>query len=481
MIKKWLGKLSVVMLLLFGLVMFFYPMLINSSNMFGDLGDTRFVTYVLEHFYKWITHQGLHTSFWNMPMFYPYENTLAFSDVMLGGIPLYVPFRMLGVSPLGAMQACGMLAQTLNFVAFYFLMRKTFKFEYWISGAAAFLFAFGLPRHIQMCHVQLLFQFFMIFAILAFSKINAKNSNLKNHLLFLTTSLMFALQIYTSFYYGWFMIFGGTLALLIGLCFKNSRTAIIEFVKNFKKEILLYAVVTFVLLLPLGYHYLLVGGKFGWCNDFMLKPFSFLTSQSLFDSKLWNFQFKYNMEAWTGIGFLSTVLIFIGMWKSRCRWQLLLFTLFVVLFFFNIPMNRFIHYNFPGGTAIRAGGRCIFLLLPVFAYGVAVFLKKTSNQLIAIIFFMLIFAEQIPYESGFSWTKQEHYQRLSQYHIPQECKAFYYRTRKYMQDYDSIYDIDLMWKADEENKYTANGYSGFMPFYIEGSVPENCVFEIENK
>lgn len=99
MIKKWLGKLSVVMLLIFGLVMFFYPMLINSSNMFGDLGDTRFVTYVLEHFYKWITHQGLHTSFWNMPMFYPYENTLAFSDVMLGGIPLYVPFRMLGVSP----------------------------------------------------------------------------------------------------------------------------------------------------------------------------------------------------------------------------------------------------------------------------------------------------------------------------------------------------------------------------------------------
>lgn len=60
MIKKWLGKLSVVMLLIFGLVMFFYPMLINSSNMFGDLGDTRFVTYVLEHFYKWITHQGLH-------------------------------------------------------------------------------------------------------------------------------------------------------------------------------------------------------------------------------------------------------------------------------------------------------------------------------------------------------------------------------------------------------------------------------------
>ena len=34
-----------------------------------------------------------------------------------------------------------------------------------------------------------------------------------------------------------------------------------------------------------------------------------------------------------------------------------------------------------------------------------------------------------------------------------------------------------MWKADEENKYTANGYSGFMPSYVKDSVPENCIFE----
>ena len=477
MIKKMISKLSVVMLLIFGLIMFFYPILINTSNMFGNMGDVRFITYVLEHFYKWITHQGLHTSFWDMPFFYPYKNTLAFSDVMLGGIPFYIPFRIFGISPFGAIQGCSVLVQILNFIAFYFLMKKTFKFEDWISGAAAFLFTFALPRHNQFMHVQLLFQFFMVFAILAFSNINIENSNLKNHFLFLITSLMFVLQIYTCFYYGWFMVFGGILALIIGLCFKNSRDKIIEFVKIFNKKIIIYVIITFLLLLPLSYHYLIVDGRFTWTYTLLIKPFSFLVSQSWIDSKLCNFSFDYNMEAWTGIGFLSTILIYFGMLQTRFRYQLFLFTLLIVLFFYNVQMNKFIYDYFPGGTAIRAGGRCILFLLPVFAYSLAVFLKKMKNQFLAICLFLLILIEQIPNVSGFSWQKTDHYQRLLLYNIPKDCQVFYYRTKKDVYFDKSIYDIDLMWKADEENKYTANGYSGFMPSYVKDSVPENCIFE----
>ena len=81
--------------------------------------------------------------------------------------------------------------------------------------------------------------------------------------------------------------------------------------------------------------------------------------------------------------------------------------------------------------------------------------------------------EQIPFETGFSWTKTEHESRLKTYSLPKDCKAIYYEYKKIT----PVKSIDIMWFASNNNVYTANGYSGYMPPYFEDTIPKNCVIK----
>ena len=66
----------------------------------GDLGDARFNSVILEHLYQWVT--GTAPKLWSPRFFYPFENTLAFSDnhfasgfayiVFLAKRPIWVGF-----------------------------------------------------------------------------------------------------------------------------------------------------------------------------------------------------------------------------------------------------------------------------------------------------------------------------------------------------------------------------------------------------
>jgi len=66
----------------------------NFSKVPGDFGDARFNNYILEHGYKYLT--GKTATYWNAPFMYPYPNTIALSDNLLGTVPLYSGFRILG-------------------------------------------------------------------------------------------------------------------------------------------------------------------------------------------------------------------------------------------------------------------------------------------------------------------------------------------------------------------------------------------------
>lgn len=472
---KLINKIIPYLFLAFGLIIFSHPMLLDSGKLPGDIGDARFINYVLEHGYQWLIGNNLHNSFWNMPIFYPHENSLAFSDMLIGGMLIYNPVRFFISSPQTALQIWFLIICILNYSSFYILMKNVFKFDRLISACAAFLFAFGLPRHLQIGHLQLLLQFFMIFSIYAFANIKRENSTRKNNLLFLAGASLFVIQLYTTFYFGWYMVFGTLIGVFAGILFKNSREKIITCLKTYKKEIVLYGIYSIVMLIPLVYHYLAVKSQFGWTPEFMLKFFSFLTSESLIDNLLWYNPFKCQAEAKTGIGILTTIFVFAGIFKSKYKKQILLFIILVIMFFWNWTWNIYLHKLFPGASAIRAAGRCIFLLLPVFAYGLANFFKHLNNRYITTIAVLIFLIEQIPFVHGYNWTKDMHNERLKSYNIPKECKVVYYDI-KAKSAYK--YQLDIMWKAHYENIYTANGYSGYWPKYITGSVPENCVFEI---
>ena len=49
------------------------------SDVPGDLADSRFNNVILEHLYLWVT--GRADDLWSPDFFYPFKDTLAFSDV----------------------------------------------------------------------------------------------------------------------------------------------------------------------------------------------------------------------------------------------------------------------------------------------------------------------------------------------------------------------------------------------------------------
>src|SRR5574340_294843 len=121
----------------------------------GELVDSRFLNYVLEHYFRWIS--GLDAHYWTAPFFYPYSYTIAFGDNLLGSAPIYALLRCLGLDRESAFQGWHVAGYALTFLAAGYVLRR-FRFSPLAAGLAAFFFAFGLPIVAQDIHAQLLYR-----------------------------------------------------------------------------------------------------------------------------------------------------------------------------------------------------------------------------------------------------------------------------------------------------------------------------------
>ncbi|HEX7432584.1 MAG TPA: hypothetical protein VF326_02935 [Anaerolineaceae bacterium] len=128
----------------------------NLSLMPGDLGDTRFNNYLLEHFFRWIL--GLDKNYWNAAFFYPFPNTIAFSDNLLGTAPFYALFRATRLDRETAFQAWYMLGFLMNYTACVYVLQRL-KLKPLAVAIAGFFFTYGLPILAQETHAQLLYRF----------------------------------------------------------------------------------------------------------------------------------------------------------------------------------------------------------------------------------------------------------------------------------------------------------------------------------
>ena len=221
-----------ILFLIFGLGVFFYPMFLNFDKMPGDLGDARFINFILEHYYQYINNNPIHDRFWVLPMHHPLKNTLAYSDLLLGSSFLYIPFRYI-FNAQTTFQIFLLLVCFLNYFSFYFLSKKIFKFSTFFASFASFIFCFSLPRHAQTYHLQLFVQFFMILSILSFALISKENSKLKNKILFSFGLLFFVLQFYSAYYFAWFMVFSIPILLISFLSTKRTRVILKNWLKCF--------------------------------------------------------------------------------------------------------------------------------------------------------------------------------------------------------------------------------------------------------
>jgi len=211
-----------------GIWIMFYPTLSSHfALMQTDPGDTRLNQYFLEHSFQLLTNPAYIGQLWSPSFFYPYPEVLAFSDNLFGSAPVYWFFRSILPSDL-AYQWWTIAVLTLNFVAFSMLMRR-FSVNPFLGSLASFLFAFGLPRAMQLGHQQLLPQFFtpLVFWLLWDF---IKQPTIKR---FVAILLLTYLQVLAGIYLGWFLVF--SILIFVGIsCWirPDIRRTLIRYVRE---------------------------------------------------------------------------------------------------------------------------------------------------------------------------------------------------------------------------------------------------------
>ncbi|MBK9421681.1 MAG: hypothetical protein IPN44_11640 [Flavobacteriales bacterium] len=156
---KWLSRLLVLGLFAFGMWQVPIALLGPQQTLIpGDLGDARFNNYVLEHFHRYAT--GKEPSYWDAPFMYPYKNTIALSDNLLGTAPIYSAIRSAGFSRESAFQLWIVVLFALNFWCCFLALRKWVGVDV-LAACGAYIFAFGIYNMSQMGHAQV-FPKFMV-------------------------------------------------------------------------------------------------------------------------------------------------------------------------------------------------------------------------------------------------------------------------------------------------------------------------------
>ena len=453
----------------------------------SDPGDTRLLNYVLEHGYKWLAGDPAHTAFWTPPMFFPEEETLSYSESLLGLQPVYGVWRVIGAAPDTAMQFMMLASSILNFALAFWLLKRALAVGNVGAAFGAFLFAFSSPRGAQLGHQQLLPHFFTVLALLAalevFRRIGdaGRRRQARAWLAIFFASVVG--QLYAGVYLGWFLCFALMAAIGWGLVFREYRHKLRRLVLLHWPTLAMGSLVSLVALAPMVVHYrqaaLSVGvrnfaevstmlprmqswvylGRFNWVYGW------------LHDHRAFN-RLPLFWEHEIGVGLITSAIAVFGIWHSRHNPVVRLaglVTITIVILSTFLPgghtLWRAVYVLIPGAKAIRGVTRVALLLLVPASFGGAILanllLLKSKYGILAVVLALSVLEQgrfQLSYSKSDFRRRTDETTRL----IPPHCRAFYYSVLAGKQDF--ICDqLDAMWASMKAGVPTVNGYSGNYP------------------
>jgi len=374
-IKKIYPAALYIFFCLFGVFNAFKPTILSGfSSMQADAGDTRLNQYFLEHSFQLLTNRNYIGELFSPTFFYPYKNVLTFSDNLFGSAPIYWALRAL-FEPDLSYQLWMILVSILCFISFAILMRH-YRISHVPTVIGAFLFAFGMPRLVQILHQQLLPQFF---TPLAFLFVWDFIKSPKNKQLALSLLLIY-LQVLSGIYLGWFLIFSLIIfTVIVFLLDKNTLYRLTTYFKHNYKAVLIITSAWALLMYGLLRPYINAKEIFAYRSyaevDPLLPRLSswFLPApDSLWWSSLSKFSIGLKMaqEHHLFLGFLVILLIALSVYTLLFRQYILnsersfliavcllvAFTLFILCI--RLPNGwsiwRIIYSVIPGASAIRA-------------------------------------------------------------------------------------------------------------------------------
>ncbi len=488
----------------FGLFFGHHPMMLTGlGRTQRDWGDTRFVNYLLEHGYRWLLRRPHHQSFWDAPFFYPAKGVLAYAESMFGAGPYYWIWRLVGFPQDTAFQLWMLTLSALNFATVHLLLRRCLRLSPLGSALGAFFFAFANMRVNQVMHHQLFPHFYSVICVYALFRIfepvtdaSPKQPLPRALLLGLTYGtaqekrrvrwiaaffVSASLQLYASFYLGWFLVFCTLLVTVVVLALRGPRQQLFDTLVRFAGAIALIGGVVAAVTAPMVLRYM------GASREVGMRPFEEVLSMlpplhAWFDLGPENWLYRgwqryfanipMEHEQRLGLGVLTTGLFLVGLVLARKRPGVRLLALgglglFLLVTFWapNFIPWRAVYAVVPGAGAVRAISRIgLQLLLPVSIGLGALWDFFVSKKLWWLALPLFAFATLEQLNDGFSFSKELDRRDVAAIvkEIRPGCEAFFY-TAVGGQGYMWKYQNDAMIASLVADVPTLNGYSGNFP------------------
>ena len=468
-----------------GLLIAHHPTLLSGfGRVQGELGDTRFVNWLLEHNWRWLIRDPAHLRYFDPPMFHPAPNTLAYSESLLGSAPAYLLWRALGFEPDTSFQLWHLTVSALNFASAMLFLRRGLRLGPWSSAAGAALFAFAGTRIAQIGHAQLLPHFPLPLLALALLRFADPAEERRAGWWVALGSFALVDQIYAGFYLGWFQGFGLLLVVAWALALRRTRAPFLQLLRKSSTPLIAGAAVAALALAPLGYHYALasreVGSRPWWeVSRYLPRPASWLGTS--WQSWLYGWSRPiadrfipagYGPEHMLGYGALATVLGVLGLVKRRRETAFCLLGAGALSLFLltlvpapRVTLWRVVFVLVPGGRAVRVVARVgLVVLFPICA-GVAATLDRLERRRRFALLLPCIAALLV--EQGLtdlSFDKQANRADLQWVarRIPEGCSSFLFTPVDGTNPWYK-YEIDAIWAGTMRQVPTLNGYSGNSP------------------
>jgi hypothetical protein len=375
----------------------------------------------------------------------------------------------------------------LNFGALAAFARRALGVSPLAAASAGALFAFCGPRLAEAAsgHYQLYPQFWTPLALLCIALATGPGRLGSRRVAAGLVAPCLALQLWSSFYLGWFAVLALPFAVLLALALPGARAAIGR-ARPLGPALLAGGAVAALLLAPLASAYLEVASSVGLrsFDEVMVPPpkrwlypgdasmlYGALAVHPIFMGIV-----PYSGHA-LGFGPLTSVLALVGFGLGRRqRWLVVLAATALVLMLLTTRVGdatawRLVFAWVPGAGAIRAVARVALLVAIPVSLGVALALDRlrarirrpASGAALAAGVGLLCLAEQAKYHPSFdkAWNRSA-IRSVAVAVDPQACEAFHYvAIGGVFQPWK--YSLDAMWASLEAGVPTVNGYSGSHP------------------
>lgn len=495
--SQLLGKFKLLIYFVFctiGIGMVFRPIL-ESGFAFTQSypGDSWLVNYFLEHSFQMFANPDYQGELWSPTFFYPYKNVLAFSENLFGSAPIYWLFRAFFTSDL-AFQLWMIAICIINFFSFAFMMRN-YQVGHILSALGAFIFAFSMPRVIQVSHPQLLPQFFTPFVFLASWEFVKQPTRKRLALVLLLTYL----QVLAGIYLGWFLLLGLLLffSITYGL-YSEARNKLIAYCRgNYISTIAIilgWLGLMILTLLPYLEAKAVFGGRPYSGVDpmiprlnswFSVPPGNVWTNLLAWTSKDLPMVHEHHMFSGFTIIFLTGLCIYTLIYRKDLltperSWIVKICLLVFITIFclslrlpFGISLWRIIYEVIPGASVIRAVSRiwtiAYFYLLIAIIISLdsllnSVIINRAWRLSIVVMVCLMSMSEQLVLNIA-SYEKAPYLKKVSELQqlIQRDCDIAYLSFNYNPSSYEDADQLIAMWAGIQANVPVVNGYSGNDP------------------